>query len=67
MARHAELDWHRQIQNQKQNMAPVYQGASISDLYAQRRVREQIRERQARLATCGLLPALLALMLHLAW
>ena len=67
MARHAELDWHRQIQNQKQNMAPVYQGASISDLYAQRRVREQIRERQARLATCGLLPALLAYAVHLAW
>ena len=67
MARHAELDWHRQIQNQKQNMAPAYQGASISDLYAQRRVREQIRARQARLVCCGLLPSVLALVLHLTW
>jgi hypothetical protein len=68
MARHGELEWHAQCLNQRNNsMAPAYQGASIADLYAQRRVRERIKERQARLATCGLLPMLLVYCIHLAW
>lgn len=67
MTRHAEHSWHQQLIAQRNNMAPQYVGASISDLYQQRRLREQARERVSRLITCGLLPALLALAVHLAW
>lgn len=67
MARHHELEWHRQCVNQKTSMAPAYHGASISDLYHQLAVRRAARERQARLACVGLLPCVLALVLHLTW
>ena len=41
--------------------------ASISELYEQLAARRAARERIARLVCCGLLPALLALAVHLAW
>ena len=67
MPRHAELEWRRQCLNQKTSMAPAYQGASIAALYRQLAIKRAVRERQARLVLCGLLPSVLALVLHLSW
>ena len=67
MARHCEHEWRRQCLNQKNQVAPTYQGPSISDLYVQLKKRQAARERQARLVCVGLLPSVLALALHLTW
>lgn len=43
------------------------QGATLHDLYLELRKKQAARERQARLLCVGLIPSVLALVLHLNW
>lgn len=66
-----ELQWHQSHVEARRVTAfrhiPIRDGVSLHNLYLQLQKHRAARERQARLVCCGLLPSVLALVLHLNW
>lgn len=69
-----DLEWNRELAaareastQQVSRYLATRNGATLHNLYLQLAKQRRARERQARLAVCGLLPSVLALVLHLSW
>ena len=66
--RKSDLEWRRELlEKRAAGRSLGISGATLHDLYTQLNKRRMARERQARLVCCGLLPSVLALVLHLTW
>ena len=69
--RKSDLEWRRELLEKRATGRSLgisgISGATLHDLYTQLNKRRMARQRQARLVCCGLLPSVLALVLHLNW